>query len=155
MAKGKNLVILIGNLGDDPTVRNSERGMVASISLGCTESWKDQSGQKKEYTEWVRCVAFGKLAEIIEKYAKKGQQVYIEGKMRTREYEKDGQKRHITEVVINEFQMLGHRSESSNEQRGQNGRGGYTSQPQSQPQSQVQQPQRQNNFDDFDDDIPF
>ncbi len=106
-----NKAILIGNLGQDPTIRYlPDGGAVTSLSIACTESWKDKSGEKQERTEWVRIVFFGKLAEIAGEYLKKGSQVYIEGRIQTRKWEdKDGQDRYTTEIVADRLQMLGGR----------------------------------------------
>jgi single-strand DNA-binding protein len=108
-----NKFIGIGNLGKDPEVRYMQDGKaVANISIGISEKYKDKEGQQKEVTEWVNVVFFGKLAEIVEKYLKKGSQVYIEGKLKTEKYEKDGQTRYSTKVIGESMQMLGGKSES-------------------------------------------
>lgn len=108
MSRGVNKAILLGNIGKDPASRQlPDGGTVASFSIAVNESWKDKNGQKVERVEWVNCVAFKRLAEIICQYGTKGQQVYVAGKLRTRNYEKDGQKHYATEVVVEEFQMLG------------------------------------------------
>ena len=100
--------ILVGFVGKDPEVRNLNSGdRVANFSLATSESWKDKSGERKEKTEWHQIVIFGKLAEIVEKYVKKGSQVYVEGKITYEEYEKDGIKRQSTKVVVNQLTMLG------------------------------------------------
>jgi len=114
MARGVNKVILIGNLGNDPETRYLPNGdAVTNITIATSESWKDKStGEKKERTEWVRIVAFRQLAEIIGKYLKKGSKVYIEGKLQTRQWEKDGQKHWTTEVVADQMQMLDSRDSS-------------------------------------------
>jgi len=116
MARGINKVILIGNLGNDPDVRYTAGGAaVSNISLATTESWKDrESGEQQERTEWHRVVFFGRLAEIVAEYLKKGSQVYVEGKLQTRKWtDKDGNDRYTTEIVANEMQMLGGRPSSS------------------------------------------
>src|SRR5476649_1888871 len=107
-----NKVILIGNLGRDPETRFLPSGSaVANISIATTDTWKDKaSGEKKEATEWHRIAFFGRLAEIAGEYLKKGSQVYIEGKLRTRKYEKDGQDHYSTEIIADEMRMLGSRS---------------------------------------------
>jgi single-strand DNA-binding protein len=104
-----NKVILIGNLGKDPEVRYiNENVPVASFSLATTERYKDKSGQLQDSTEWHNIVAWRNLAEIAEKFLRKGKQVYIEGKIRSRSYDdKDGNKRYITEIVADEIKMLG------------------------------------------------
>jgi single-strand DNA-binding protein len=104
-----NNVQLMGNLGADPEVRYTGNGdAVANIRLATTETWKDKSGEKQEKTEWHRIVFFGKLAEIVGEYLKKGRSVYIEGKLQTRKWQdKDGQDQFTTEIVASEMQMLG------------------------------------------------
>ncbi len=99
---GVNKVILIGNLGQDPEIRHLPSGdSVANVSIATSETWKDKQGQKQERTEWHRVVFFGKLAEIVERYLKKGSKIYIEGKLRTRKWQaNDGTDRYSTEVVV-------------------------------------------------------
>lgn len=98
----------IGRLGKDPETKTLDGGtMVSNFSLACTESYKDRTtGEKKEVTEWVNCVAWKGLAELSARYLHKGDQVYVEGKLRTRSWEKDGQTRYITEVVLDNMTML-------------------------------------------------
>lgn len=112
-----NKWIGIGNLGKDPEVRYMPSGKaVASFSIACSESWKDKTtGEKQERTEWVNCTAFDKLGEICEKYLKKGSQVYVEGRLQTDKYQKDGQDRYSTKVVINDMKMLGKKEGSSSD----------------------------------------
>lgn len=243
MGRSVNKVTLIGTLGRDPEVRYMPNGnAVANLTLATDESYVDkQSGQKVEQTEWHRLVAYGKLAEIIQQYLKKGSRAYFEGKLRTREWEKDGVKRYTTEIITNDMMMLDRAGDNSGMGSGmssgsnmgyqqpsaasmmntgmsqpaaqqpsyqqppvqggnnmggyqqapqyqqpampqggqggyqqapqqpqhqpQGGQGGYQQapqrpaapqQPQHQPQGGYQQaPQPGNNFDDFDDDIPF
>jgi single-strand DNA-binding protein len=112
MARGINKVILIGNLGDDPEVRYTSGGAaVANIRLATTESWKDrETGEQQDRTEWHRVVFFGRLAEIVSEYLKKGSQIYVEGRLQTRKWQdKEGNDRYTTEIVANEMQMLGSR----------------------------------------------
>jgi single-strand DNA-binding protein len=106
---GVNKVILIGNLGGDPTVRYTPQGTaVANFNIATTERFTNKGGEKEERTEWHRIVAWGKLAEICQQYLKKGKQVYIEGRLQTRQWEdQQGQKRQTTEIVANVMQMLG------------------------------------------------
>ena len=108
MAKGVNKVILIGRLGNDPDCTYTQGGKAAAkLSLATSEEWKDKAtGEKKEQTEWHRIVVFGKLAEVCGNYLKKGSQVYIEGRLQTRKWEKDGQAHYSTEILMNEMQML-------------------------------------------------
>ncbi|GMV31084.1 MAG: single-stranded DNA-binding protein [Rhodanobacteraceae bacterium] len=179
MARGINKVILVGNVGKDPETRYSAGGMaVTTISVATSESWKDkQTGEQKEKTEWHRVKFFGRLAEIAGEYLKKGSQVYIEGSLRTEEYEKDGVKRYSTDIVAAEMQMLGGRpggggdmesgsrgggyegggSRGGNFEGGGSRGGGYergaARGPQSAPQRGAPQPVQNTGFDD--DDIPF
>lgn len=108
MARGVNKVILIGNLGKDPELKTFPNGgCVANASLATSESWKDKEGQQQEHTEWHNLVFNGKVAEIADRYLRKGSKVYIEGKIRTRKYEaKDGGERYITEIRVSDMQML-------------------------------------------------
>jgi single-strand DNA-binding protein len=171
MARGVNKVILIGNVGQDPEVRFLPSGVaVANLSLATTETWKDkQSGERQEKTEWHRCNAFDKLAEIIQQYVKKGSRIYIEGSLHTRKWQaQDGTDRYSTEIKIRDMQMLDSPQGGQQPQQ-QGGYGGQ--QPQQQSIGQQgrnlyqggQQPQQQGNygapdpggFDDFDDTIPF
>ena len=137
MSKGINKVILVGNLGQDPETKYLTDGnAVTNITLATSETWKDKNtGEKKERTEWHRVVFFRRLAEIAVEYLKKGSKVYIEGSLRTRQYEKDGQKHYTTEIVADEMQMLDSRGGNDS-----SGSSGHTSNPPP---------------DDFDDDIPF
>jgi single-strand DNA-binding protein len=115
MARGVNKVIVVGNLGQDPDTRYMPSGdAVTNISIATSESWKDkQSGEQKERTEWHKVAMFGRLAEIAAEYLRKGSQVYIEGKLRTRKWQdKDGKDRWTTEIIADEMQMLGSRSGS-------------------------------------------
>ncbi len=157
---GVNKVILIGNLGKDPEVKYMPSGdAMASVTLATSETWNDKStGEKKEKTEWHRVSFFGKLAEIVGQYCKKGSKIYVEGQLQTRKWQgQDGQDRYTTEVVVRGFngtmQMLDSRS----------GGGGFApaqSAPQQQSASQQSAPQQAAPApamvdDSFDDDIPF
>jgi single-strand DNA-binding protein len=99
---GVNKVILIGNLGAEPEVRYMPSGdAVANVNIATSETWKDrQTGEKQERTEWHRVVFFGKIAEIVKQYLHKGSKIYVEGKLRTRKYQKDGQDHYSTEIVV-------------------------------------------------------
>jgi len=114
MARGVNKAIIVGTLGQDPEVKYSSSGAaICNISVATNESWKDKSGEKQERTEWHRISMFGKLAEIAAQYLKKGSQAYFEGRIQTRKWQdQSGNDRYSTEVVANEMQMLGGRSES-------------------------------------------
>jgi single-strand DNA-binding protein len=121
MARGVNKVILVGTCGQDPEVRYLPNGnAVTNLSLATSEQWTDkQSGQKVERTEWHRVSLFGKVAEIAGEYLRKGSQCYIEGKLQTREWEKDGIKRYTTEIIVDmqgTMQLLGGRPQ--NQQQG-------------------------------------
>lgn len=112
MSRGINKVILVGNLGNDPDTRYTAGGAaVANISLATTDSWKDkETGQQQDRTEWHRVVFFGRLAEIVGEYLRKGSQVYVEGRLQTRKWQdKTGNDRYSTEIVASEMQMLGGR----------------------------------------------
>lgn len=110
---GVNKVILIGNLGADPDLRHTPSGTaVSNLRLATTEVFSNREGEKNKRTEWHRIVVFGRLAEICNQYLKKGRQVYIEGRLQTREWEdKNGDKRYTTEIVATNMVMLGSRSE--------------------------------------------
>lgn len=106
MAGSLNKCMFIGNLGRDPEIRTMQNGgKVANLNLACSESWRDKAtGEKKERTEWVRVVIFGNLAEIAEKYCKKGSKVYVCGQMQTRKWaDKDGVEKYSTEIVLQGF----------------------------------------------------
>lgn len=119
-----NKVILIGRLGKDPEVRHLENGnVVANFSLATSENYKDKNtGERREQTEWVNIVLWKSLAQIAEKYLKKGSLVYLEGKLQTRSWEKDGEKRYTTEIVANSMKMLGSNSNQNNQNNGGNTR---------------------------------
>lgn len=157
---GINKVILVGNLGRDPEVRYTQDGRaIANFTIATSESWKDKmTGETREKTEWHRIVAFGRLGEICGEYLAKGRQIYIEGRLQTRSWEKDGITRYTTEIVADRMQMLGNKGEGPYQSGDRGGSGG----------SQVRQ--NQNSYDDSygggypggmppaeppDDDIPF
>lgn len=109
-----NKVILIGRLGRDPETRETGGGMVTNLNLATSESWKDKAtGERQERTEWHRVAMFGKLAEIAAQYLRKGSLVYVEGRLQTRSYEKNGETRYATDIVANEMRMLGGRQEAA------------------------------------------
>ena len=151
-----NKVILVGNLGRDPETRYMpDGGAVTNVSIATTDTWKDKtSGEKKEATEWHRVVFFNRLAEIAGEYLKKGSQVYVEGRLRTRKWQdKEGQERYTTEIVAERMQMLGSRA-GGGEPRGE---------PRGEPpaESKAAEPKGgaakkpAGKFDDLEDDIPF
>ena len=164
MARGVNKVILIGNVGGDPETRYMPNGnAVTNITLATTDSWKDkQTGQLQERTEWHRVVLFGKVAEIAGEYLRKGSQCYIEGRLQTREWEKDGVKRYTTEIVVDmngSMQLLGGRGGSSDhaprQARPQQREPQQAPRQQAQPQQPAARQQPAPDYDSFDDDIPF
>jgi single-strand DNA-binding protein len=157
--RGVNKVILVGTCGQDPDVRYLPNGnAVTNLSLATSEQWTDkQTNQKVEKTEWHRVSLFGKVAEIAGEYLRKGSQVYIEGKLQTREWEKDGIKRYTTEIVVDmqgRMQLLGGKPQDG-QQRQSHPQGGAARQPAPRQQQAPQQNQQAAPPDDFDDDIPF
>ncbi|MFM7397251.1 MAG: single-stranded DNA-binding protein [Gammaproteobacteria bacterium] len=151
MARGINKVIIVGNLGQDPDTKAMPSGMtVCNLRIATSESWKDkQSGEMKEQTEWHSVAMFGRLAEIAGEYLRKGSQVYIEGRLRTRKWQdKNGNDRYTTEIVANEMQMLGGGRGMGGESRASGGRS-------SGGESDGEPVRSSTEKDDFDDDIPF
>ncbi len=154
--RGVNKVILVGTLGRDPEVRFAANGTeVANLSVATSEQWKDQQGNKQEKTEWHRVVIFGRLAEVVGQYLHKGSKIYVEGRLQTREWEKDGIKRYTTEVIVD---MRGSMQMLDGKQDGQQSH----AQPNNRSQQQQQRPAQQQQYDQqynhtFDDDqsIPF
>jgi single-strand DNA-binding protein len=160
MARGVNKVILIGHLGADPETRAMPSGMtVANLRLATTENWKDkQSGENQERTEWHSVALFGRLGEIAAEYLRKGSQVYIEGRLRTRKWQdKEGRDRYTTEIIGSEMQMLGGRGGGGGgEGRAGGGAGGAGSGGGfSEPRGGGAEPPGAPTSGDFDDDIPF
>ena len=117
MAGSINKAILVGRLGRDPETRYTPAGKaVTNFTMATSETWKDDSGERQERTEWHRIVIWGKLAETAAKYLSKGSQVYIEGKLQTREWtDKDGQKKYTTEIVASSLVMLSGKGEGGND----------------------------------------
>ena len=157
MARSVNKVTLIGNLGNDPEMKALPSGsQVANLSIATTDSWRDKSsGEMQERTEWHRVVCFDRLAEICGQYLKRGSRVYMEGSLRTRSWEQDGQKRYTTEIVGREMMMLDGRGDSDMSSQNPSPRPQNTSVAQPQPQPQqppVSQPMPDPNIDD---EIPF
>ena len=152
-SRGVNKVILIGNLGGDPEIRYTNSGTaVATITLATSESWKDQGGQRQERTEWHRCVFYKRQAEIAGEYLKKGSKVYLEGKLRTREWQdQQGQKHYTTEIIVEEMQMLTGRDVAN----GQQSRPTPNQPPANQPPAASRRTTSEPPPMDFDDDIPF
>jgi len=106
-----NKIILVGRVGQDPEKHQLESGIVVNFSLATNEKWKDKQGEKQEATEWHNLKAFGSLADIISNFVKKGDLLYVEGKIKTRSYEKDGVKKYSTDIICNTMQMLGGKTE--------------------------------------------
>lgn len=138
-----NKVILVGNVGKDPEIRNFDNDLTKAVfPLATTDRYTNKNGEKVESTEWHNIVTWRKLAEVVEKYVKKGKQLYIEGRIRSRSYDdKDGNKRYITEVICENLQMLGRKSDTES-----------ASEPQAEPSMA--------NYDESDnvpdsDDLPF
>ena len=163
MARGINKVIIIGHLGADPETRAMPSGStVANIRVATTESWKDrQSGDQQERTEWHNIALFGRTAEVAAEYLRKGSQVYIEGRLRTRKWQdKQGNDRYTTEIVANDMQMLGGRSGGGTGGAGGERGGGAAPpsggfEPRERDFGDSGPPSGGSPRDDFDDDIPF
>lgn len=155
MARGINKVILVGNCGKDPETRYMPSGgAVTNISIATSSSWKDkQTGEAKESTEWHNVVFFNRLGEIAGEYLKKGSQVYIEGRLKTEKYEKDGITRYSTKIIASEMQMLGGRSSGDSYAPAQSQQGGQQSGKQD--SQATDKPQAAMVEEGFDDDIPF
>jgi len=155
-----NKVILVGNCGRDPEMRTfPDGGTLCNVTLATTRSWKDKnSGDKVEETEWHRIVFRDRLAEIAGEYLKKGKQVYIEGRLKTRKYtDKDGVEKYATEVVATDMTMLGSREGMGGADEGGGGGGGGYSRSAARPSAPAAKPAAKSStgFDDMDDDIPF
>ena len=144
---GVNKVIILGNLGADPELRSSPSGITSCrLSIATSMNWTDKgSGEKKEKTEWHRVVFFGRSAEVIDQYLKKGQQLYIEGRLQTSKYEKDGIERFSTDIIGESFNFI---SGSGSSNQGNN----QFSDEMNQDKNNIPQ---SSNSDDFEDDIPF
>ncbi len=148
MARGINKVILVGNLGADPETRYMPSGgAVTNIRVATTDSWRDkESGEQQERTEWHSVALFGRLGEIAGEYLRKGRQVYIEGRLRTRKWQdRDGNDRYTTEIIANEMQMLGGRADT----------GGAPARPAPAAAPAAAAAGGTSDSGDFDDDIPF
>lgn len=167
-----NKVILVGHLGKDPEMRYLPSGeAVAGVTLATSEVWKDKQGQKQERTEWHNISFFGRSAEVVGQYLKKGSQIYVEGRIRTEKWtDKEGKDRYTTKIMADSMQMLGSKSGGGNSQGNDSYQGGDQSQgggyapaerpaPASRPApaaaARPAPAPAKNNFDDFDDDIPF
>lgn len=147
MSRSLNKVMLIGNVGNDPDVRTTSSGTpIANMSLATTRKWKDGSGEQKEKTEWHRLTVWGKLVDVVERYVKKGDRLYVEGRIEYSESESDGQKKYWTDVNVFEMLMLG--STGARDQGGGGRDGGFQgdSSPAPAPAPPISEP---------DDDLPF
>ena len=147
-----NKVIIVGNLGRDPETRyTTDNRAIANLAIATTDKWKDKAtGEQREATEWHRVSAFGRLAEIMGQYLRKGSQVYIEGRLRTRKYtDRDGVDRWTTEIIADQMQMLGSRQGSGEPSVGDNSYGGRA------PASSPSPAGAGGGLSDIDDDIPF
>lgn len=143
-----NKCIFIGNVGGDPEVKQVGDAKVANFNIGVTKTWKDKGGEKQTKTEWVRLVAWRGLAEVAEKYVRKGQQVYVEGEMETRSYEKEGQTHYTTTINLDTMKLLGKRSAEATEGPG----------PQTASDFGIQEPGKKENTGQGstpEDDLPF
>ncbi len=169
-----NKVILVGNLGRDPEMRFMPNGeAVCNFSIATTDSWKDKAGVKQERTEWHNIVMYRKLAEIAGEYLKKGSSAYVEGRLQTRKWEKDGVTRYTTEIIADSMQMLGGRpsggasggssanydgGSSDSMDQSSSGQDNYNqapARPQAAPSTATKPAASGSAFDDFEDDIPF
>ena len=159
--KSVNKVILVGHLGQDPETRYMPDGAAfTNISIATSSTWKDKSGEKQEVTEWHRVKFSGKLAEVAGEYLKKGSQVYVEGKLKTRKWQdKDGNDKYTTEVVADEMHMLGSRQgmggDSSGGDYAKASSGGAPASSGSSTKPAGGAKGSAAKFDDMDDDIPF
>lgn len=144
-----NKIMLIGHLGRDPEIRYTPDGTpVATFSLATGESWTDKSGTRQERTEWHNIVAWRRLAELSQKFLAKGRQVYVEGRIQTREWnDREGNRRRTTEVIVSQIVLLGSRSQSTD-----------APMPSEEPPAKGNEPEQEQVFGDAgitDDDIPF
>jgi single-strand DNA-binding protein len=146
----------IGRLGDAPDIRYQPSGdAIASFSIAVGSQWKNKSGEKQESVEWVNCTIFGKLAEVVGDYLKKGSQVFISGRMKTDKYEKDGAIKYSTKIIVDKLQMLGSKPAGDSAEHHAGAR------QVTHPSAGDKKPARQANqggvdsFDNFDDNIPF
>jgi len=159
MARGVNKAIIVGNVGQDPEMRYMPSGAaVAELSVATTEQWKDkESGEKQERTEWHRITFFGRLAEIVGEYIKKGSQVYVEGSIRTEKWQdKQGNDRYTTKIVARDMQMLGGKSGSGDQRAASEGqRASQGTAPQERASYGGAPQEHASQGGQFDDDIPF
>jgi len=145
-----NKVILVGNMGRDPEIRYLPSGdPVANVTIATSSKYKGKDGNMVEETEWHRVTFFGKLAEIVGQYLKKGKPVYIEGRIKTRKFtDKDGIEKYATDIIANEMQMLGSRDDGAQDEQ-------RPSHEAKRPEESRQPARAPSGFDDMDPDIPF
>lgn len=150
--RGFQEVTALGHVGKDPEVKYLANGdAVVGFSVACGETWKDKNGNKQERTEWIRCSAFGKLAEIIGEYVRKGDPLFFKGRLRTDEWEdKDGAKKSMVKVIVDEIRLLGGGERKESQQAPPS-----SQQPSRPAQSARQAPKDEPPPDDFDSEIPF
>ena len=115
-----NKIILLGNVGQDPEIKNGDGWKIASFSLATTEKWKNKQGEIQYETEWHNIKVSNKLAEVVEKFVKKGSKLYIEGRIKTRSYEKDGNTIYTKDVICRELKMLDSKKDSEKQQKNNN-----------------------------------
>ena len=157
-----NKVILVGNVGKDPEIRHLQGGAsVATITLATSERYKDRNGESRELTEWHTIIAWRQLADLAENYIRKGSQIFVEGRIRSRSWDdQNGQKRYVTEIQADSIQLLGKRGENAGapaQPQPQTYGGGYNApaQPQPQPQQTTPMVNPADLTDDGSDDLPF
>lgn len=158
-----NKVLLIGNVGKDPEIRHLQGGAsVATITLATSERYKDRNGESRELTEWHTIIAWRQLADLAENYIRKGSQIFVEGRIRSRSWDdQNGQKRYVTEIQADSIQLLGRRGDNAGAAPSQPNYGGYNAPAQPQP-AQQSQPQQTTPIvnpadlnDEGTDDLPF
>jgi len=158
MSSSLNKVQLIGNIGKEPITRYMANGdAVTNITLATTETWKDKDEQKQEKTEWHNITFFRKLAEIVQQYVKKGQTIYVEGRLATRKWtDKDGIERYTTEIIATDMKMFGKKPSGEQQPGGEQQSSGTDSKGRSyNSESRPPAQKTGTGFDDMDDDIPF
>lgn len=144
-------VTILGNVGRDPEVKYSANGnAIANVAIATTRKWKDSEGERKEETEWHRVTFFGRSAEIVGEYVKKGNPLFVTGYLKTRKWEKDGVERYSTEVIAENFQLMARNGGGSNDEKSARDREQYEERPAKPAAKPKQQP-----LPGEDDDIPF
>lgn len=143
--------IALGRLGSDPEIRDVQGTKVATFSLATSKKWTDKSGEKKEQTEWHNCVAWEKKAELIEQYVHKGDQLYIEGELKTDKYDKDGQAHYSTKIILSNMEFIGGKKETEPQQSSVTKK----NEAALKPYSGANEPAPSSNMDDPNEDLPF